>query len=270
VKVPEKPSDLLSLRGRTAILTGGGRGLGRTMAQGLAAAGARLVIAGRDESVLSKASHELNADGGTVTWESVDLDDRAATIEFARRVLSKYGRVDVLVHNAGQEGLQPVDQVTEKTMDAVFATNFFSAVQMTRAFVPGMKQNGWGRLVYISSATTRVSGTEGHSVYTASKCALEGYARTVAVELGRSGITANCLSPGTYLTDQAKGVLSSLGEVNGKVAYDAFSRMTAVGRWGNPEDLIAPLLLLTSDASRFLTGEVLRVDGGLSIKLRPS
>ena len=266
----EEPSELLSLKGRTVVLTGGGRGLGRTMAQGLAAAGARLVLAGRNEAVLSKATHELNGEGGMVTWESVDLADRAATVQFADHVLSKFGRVDVLVHNAGQEGLQAVDQVTEKTMDATFGTNFFSAVQMTRAFVPGMKQNGWGRLVYVVSATTMVSGTEGHSVYTASKCALEGYARTAAVELGRFGITANCLSPGTYLTDQAKGVLSSMGEANAKAAYEAFSSMTAVGRWGNPQDLVAPLLLLTSDASRFVTGEVLRVDGGLAIKLRPS
>jgi len=265
-----KSSDLLSLADRTVVLTGGGRGLGRTMAAGLAAAGARLVIAGRDEKTLRSVTDELAATGATVDWESADLADRGATVRFCGRVLSKFGRIDVLVHNAAREGLQAADQVTEQAMDAIFGTNFFSAVLMTRAFVPAMKQNGWGRLVYITSATTQVSGAEGHSIYTASKCALEGYARTIAVELGHAGITANCLSPGTYLTDQAKGVLASMGEANGKLAYEAFASMTAVGRWGNPEDLIAPLLMLTSDASRYVTGEVLRVDGGLAVKLRPS
>lgn len=140
----EEPSELLSLKGRTAVLTGGGRGLGRTMAQGLAAAGARLVLAGRNEAVLSKATRELNGEGGMVTWESVDLADRAATVQFADRVLSKFGRVDVLVHNAGQEGLQAVDQVTEKTMDAIFGTNFFSAVQMTRGVCGGYEAKRLG------------------------------------------------------------------------------------------------------------------------------
>jgi NAD(P)-dependent dehydrogenase (short-subunit alcohol dehydrogenase family) len=262
---------MLELDGRTVLLTGGGRGLGRAMASGLAAAGAQLIIVGRETATLEAAAREIKAEcGADVRGYAIDLADRASTVRLAGEVLKNHGRVDILVHNAGQEGLQQIDQVTESTIDAILGTNLIAAILLTRAFVPGMKQNGFGRLIYIVSATTMVSGTEGHSVYTASKCALEGLSRTLAVELGRAGITSNCLSPGSYLTDQAKGVLASMGERDGKAAYDMFANMTAVGRWGNPEDLVAPLLMLASEASRYVTGEVLRVDGGLAIKLRPS
>jgi NAD(P)-dependent dehydrogenase (short-subunit alcohol dehydrogenase family) len=265
------PSDMLNVRDRTVLLTGGGRGLGRTMASGLAAAGARLIIVGRDFVTLSRAAKELKEESGAEVYcAPADLSNRNSTLAMVRHVLKEHGHVDILVHNAGFEGIQPIESVTEETMDNVLATNFVSAVLMTRAFVPGMRKNKWGRLVYVVSATTMASGANGHSIYTASKTALEGFSRTLAIELGRSGITSNCLSPGTYLTDQAKNVMAQAGDEGAKAIYDMFASMSAVGRWGNPEDLIAPLLLLISDHARFVTGEVLRVDGGLAVKLYPS
>ncbi len=271
MRAPTPPADMLSLKGRTVLLTGGGRGLGRAMAGGLAAAGARLLIVGRSRDTLDQAAKEIRDEcGREVVGYTADLANRASTLAMTELVLRDHERVDVLVHNAGQEGIQPIESVTEAVMDDVLTTNFISAVLMTRAFVPGMRQNKWGRLVYVVSATTMVAGDNGHSVYTASKTALEGFARTLAVELGRSGITANCLSPGAYLTDQARGVMDSLGPEGAKAAYDMFASMSAVGRWGNAEDLVAPLLLLVSDHARFLTGDVLRVDGGLAVKLHPS
>lgn len=241
------------------------------MASGLARAGATLLIVGRNTQSLEQAAAEIEQEcGAKVVGYSADLSNRGSTLEMVGRVLRDHGRVDVLVHNAAQEGIQPIESVTEEVMDNVLTTNFISAVLMTRAFVPGMRANGWGRLVYVVSATTMVSGDNGHSIYTASKTALEGFSRTLAVELGKSGVTSNCLSPGTYLTDQAQGVLKALGEEGAKAAYNMFASMSAVGRWGNPEDLVAPLLLLVSDHARFVTGDVLRVDGGLAVKLHPS
>ena len=265
------PAELFSLRGRTVLVTGGGRGLGRALSEGASAAGARVIICGRDATTAAAAVAELEAryDSGAAAYE-VDLADRAATLDFAQRVLGDTGGIDVFVHNAGYEGLQSIEHVTESTLDAILTTNLISAVLLTRAFVPAMKRNGWGRIIFLTSATTAASSIEGHGVYTASKCGLEGLARTSAVELGRFGITVNCISPGCYLTDQAKGVLRSLGEEQGKAVYNAFATMTAVGRWGEPEDLVGLLVLLAGDAGRYITGDVIRVDGGLAVKLRPS
>ena len=176
----------------------------------------------------------------------------------------------MFVQNAGYEGLQPIESVTDDVLDAIIATNLSSTILLCRTLVPAMKANGWGRLIFLTSATTCASDINGHSIYTATKCGLEGLARTLAVELGRSGITANCISPGSYLTDQARGVLGKLEAEAGKAAYDMFATMSAIGRWGDPTDLMGALVLLASDAGRFITGEVLRVDGGLAIKLTPS
>jgi len=262
---------LFDLRGRTVVLTGGGRGIGRALADGLAAAGATLVLVGRDSKTLDRAASELTKQyAAKVHCFPSDLSRRNAVRALSAEVLSRLGHVDVFVHNAGFEGLEPIEKITEPNLNAVLETNFIAAALLSQAFIPTMRKKGWGRLVFLTSATTSASSIEGHSIYTASKSALEGFARTLAVELGRSGITANCISPGTYLTDQATGVLKSLGEAQGKQVYKAFADMSAIGRWGDPREMIGLTLLLCSNASSYITGETIRVDGGLAIKLRPS
>jgi NAD(P)-dependent dehydrogenase (short-subunit alcohol dehydrogenase family) len=269
--LPFAPSDLVSLSGKVVLLTGGGRGLGRMMASGLAAAGARLAIAGRDGATLEAAAREIGEEcGAAVACYTVDLADRASTIRMSEQLVKDHGRVDILVHNASQEGIELIEDVTEAQIDNILETNLVSAILMARAFVPGMKANGYGRLIFITSATTAVAGDNGHSVYTASKSGIEGFCRTLAVELGRSGVTANCISPGVYMTDQARRAMESYSPEAAKAAVGMFASMTAVGRWGNPEDLVAPLLMLANEHSRYVTGEVLRVDGGLAVRLHPS
>jgi NAD(P)-dependent dehydrogenase (short-subunit alcohol dehydrogenase family) len=130
-----------------------------------------------------------------------------------------------------------------------------------------MKANGWGRIIYISSVVASISSRDGHGVYSASKSALEGYARTAAVELGQYGVTVNCIAPGVYLTDLPKARFETMPADLAKQIYDTYANMTAMMRWGDPSELEGPLLLLASDAGSYITGTTLHIDGGLSIRM---
>jgi NAD(P)-dependent dehydrogenase (short-subunit alcohol dehydrogenase family) len=262
--------NIFGLQGRTALVTGGGRGLGWFMSRVLAQAGAKVLICGRDKAVLETAVAAIVAEtGGSVSSICVDLSVRSAVETFVRAVDSQVGAVDIFVGNAGVERQSFVDSATGEDMDAIFETNVMANIRLSAALAGSMKARGWGRIIYISSIAASRASTDGHGVYSASKGALEAYMRVAAVELGASGVTVNCLAPGTFLTDLAQSRLNSYGPVAGKTAYDAFAQMAALSRWGLPEELEGPLLLLASDAGGYVTGQVLHVDGGQSIRMRP-
>ena len=132
-----------------------------------------------------------------------------------------------------------------------------------------MKEKGWGRLIYLSSISAyQGQGSSGHSVYSATKVAINGFLQTASMELGRHGITANSIVPGVFLTDMAKGGLAALGET-GQGVYDGYANMTSLGRWGDPSELEGALLLLASDAGSYISGTALFVDGGARIAALP-
>ncbi len=252
---PRMLSQQFDLTGKVALVTGGSKGLGLAMARGLAEAGADIVIASRHEQELQSAQTEIVRETGVrVKYIVADLTQRAEAARLAEASLDAFGRIDILINNAGSNTPQSIEEIDDGTWDRLLELNLSSCMALTRALVPQMKQRAWGRIIYISSIMAFVS-TAGRSTYSATKAALVGMARAQALDLGAHGITVNCLAPGPFLTDLPKACFSE--EQLAKLAAG-----TALGRWADPKELAGPALLLASDAGSFITGETLLVDGG--------
>jgi NAD(P)-dependent dehydrogenase (short-subunit alcohol dehydrogenase family) len=247
--------DIFNLTGKVALVTGGSKGLGKAMARGLAQAGADIVIASRHENELRPALEEiLQGTGRRGSYVVADMSKRAEAGRLAKAALEKMGKVDILVNNAGTNTPQVTEQIRDEDWDRVLEINLSSVMALTRALVPQMKTRRWGRIIHISSIMGFIS-KEGRNIYSATKSALIGLARAEALELGPFGITANCIAPGPFLTDLPAQILSDEEK-------RVFAQRTAVGRWGEPAELVGPALLLASDAGSYLTGETIVVDGG--------
>jgi NAD(P)-dependent dehydrogenase (short-subunit alcohol dehydrogenase family) len=247
--------DIFNLKGKTALVTGGSKGLGKAMARALAQAGADIVISSRHENELRAALDEILAGTGSKgAYFVADMSQRGDVQRLAQSALAKMGRVDILVNNAGTNKPQAIDAITDETWDEVIEINLTSVMALTRALVPQMKERRWGRIIHISSIMGFVS-KEARNVYSATKSALHGLAHANCLDLGRFGITVNCLAPGPFLTDLPGTLLS---DAEKKV----FAESTALGRWAEPAELMGPVLLLASDAGSYITGTVLVVDGG--------
>lgn len=247
--------EMFCLKGKTALVTGGSKGLGKAMARGLVEAGADVVISSRSEDELKTALGDIlqgtDRRGHTFVADMARRDD---TLKLARFALDKLGKVDILVNNAGTNQPQAIDAIADADWDRVMEINLSSVMVLTRALVPQMKERRWGRIIHISSVMGLVSKA-GRNVYSATKSALLGLARASALDLGPFGITVNCICPGPFLTD-LPGRLLSADEKR------AFAQMTALDRWGEPKELIGPALLLASEAGSYITGTALVVDGG--------
>ena len=243
------------LSGKVALVTGGSKGLGKAMARGLAEAGAHVVINSRHKDEVEKAAAEI-AEGLDCRCLGVvaDMTDRASVDRLAKQALETMGRVDILVNNAGSNTPQTIDAIEDTLWDQLVELNLRSVMAMTRALVPQMKERRWGRIIHISSIMAFISKT-GRNVYSATKAALVGMARASARDLGHYGITVNCIAPGPFLTELPGRLLSDKEK-------QEFSDRTALGRWGRPEELVGPVVLLASDAGSYITGETIVVDGG--------
>jgi NAD(P)-dependent dehydrogenase (short-subunit alcohol dehydrogenase family) len=249
------PTNLFDLSGRVALVTGGNKGLGKAMARGFAEAGADVLIASRHEDELKAALEEILAGTGRKgEYVVADVSDRGEVAKLARTALDKMGRVDILVNNAGMNAPQAIDEVADETWDRVLEVNLSSVMALTRALAPQMKERRWGRVVHISSIMGQVS-KERRNAYSATKAAVVGLAKASALDLGPYNVTVNCIAPGPFLTDMPMSVLS---EAEKKV----FADRTALGRWGQPRELVGPVLMLCSEAGSYVTGQVLFVDGG--------
>jgi NAD(P)-dependent dehydrogenase (short-subunit alcohol dehydrogenase family) len=246
---------LFDLKGKVALVTGGSKGLGKAMARGLAEAGADIVISSRHEHELKPALEEiLRGTERKGHYFVADMSRRAEVLRLARTALEEMGRIDILVNNAGTNIPQAIDQIKDEDWDKIMEINLNSIMVLTRALVPQMKSRGWGRVIHISSVMGFIS-KEGRNAYSATKAALIGLARSNCLDLGRYGITVNCIAPGPFLTDLPGRLLSAEEK-------QEFARLTALGRWAEPRELVGPVLLLASDAGSYITGETLVVDGG--------
>ena len=168
------------------------------------------------------------------------------------------GQVDVLVNNAGSNVPEEIDAITDENWDRIIELNLSSCMALTRELVPQMKERGWGRVIHISSIMGLVS-KEGRNAYSATKSGLLGLTRASALDLGGSGITVNSICPGPFLPDLPQSVLSAE-----QVAF--FAERTALGRWGDPRELVGTALLLGTDAGSYITGTEITVDGGTVVK----
>ncbi len=248
--------NLFSLSGKSALITGGSRGLGKAMARGFAEAGADVIISSRSADELKEAAAEIGEGLNVrVEWIAADMSDRAQVKGLADEAVQRLGKIDILVNNAGINNPQPIDEITDEVWDKNVEVDLTACMAMARYLVPGMKQRKWGRLIYTSSVLG-LGGRLHRNVYCACKAALIGLAKANALELGPYGITANCLCPGPFLTDMPMKLLSDADK-------QKFSDRTALGRWGLPREIAGPALLLASDAGSYITGEAIVVDGGV-------
>ena len=250
---------LFDLTGRTALITGGSKGLGKAMARGFAEAGADVFISSRNESELKTSLEEILDDTGRRGGYLVaDMNERGDVTRLAHNALERMGRIDILVNNAGVNIPQAIDAITDEAWDRVMETNLTSVMSLTRALVPQMRARKWGRIIHISSIMAFVS-KEKRNAYSATKAALIGMTHASALDLGEEGVTVNCIAPGPFLTDMPGKILSAEEKAT-------FARTTALNRWGDPTELVGPALMLASEAGSYITGHVLVVDGGYLVR----
>jgi NAD(P)-dependent dehydrogenase (short-subunit alcohol dehydrogenase family) len=251
---------IFDLSGRSALVTGGSKGLGRAMANAFAQAGASVMISSRHDNELKAAADAIHGTtGGRVEYCVADMTRRDDVLHLAETAARTLGKVDILVNNAGGNVPQAIDQIRDEDWDRLLELNLTSCMILSRAVAPGMKERRWGRIVYVSSVMG-LGSAAGRSAYSATKSALLGFARAGALDLGPYGITVNCIAPGPFATDLPMTMMTP-------PQRDAFAARTALGRWGEPDELVGPALLLVSEAGSYITGSVLTVDGGTLAKV---
>ncbi len=243
------------LSGKVALVTGGSKGLGKAMARAFAEAGADILITSRNAGELQSAAVDI-AQGldRRVEYLAADMTVRDDVENLARSALALFGRVDVLVNNAGASMPQAIEELTDETWDAVIQLNLTTAVALSRALIPQMRARHWGRIINVSSIFG-TSGFEKRVSYSAAKAGLIGMTRSMALDVGRFGITVNCLAPGPFLTELTQRNFTS-------EQRDSIATRMALGRWAAVEEIGGPALLLATDAGSFITGTTIAVDGG--------
>jgi gluconate 5-dehydrogenase len=252
--------ELFSLAGRTAVVTGGSRGLGLQMAEALGEQGARVLVASRKQGELDEACARLAARGIDAIGIAVDLGDAAAVAAFAREALARLGQVDILVNNAGATWGAPAEDYPLEAWDKVMNLNVRSIFLLCQAFGREMSPRGRGRIVNIASIAGLAGnppGTMQTIAYNTSKAAVINFTQTLAGEWGRHGITVNAIAPGFFPSKMTKGILAAVGA-------DTLAQQAPLRRLGDDEDLKGAVVLFASDAGKHITGQVLAVDGGVS------
>jgi NAD(P)-dependent dehydrogenase (short-subunit alcohol dehydrogenase family) len=241
---------------RIALVTGGASGIGLAISAKFVQAGVRTIIIGRDQQKLDAAKAELGANCYTLRN---DLNELAAIPGLVKKIIDDHGRIDILVNNAGVNQKKDLLEVTDEEFDSILLTNVRSVFALTREVVATMLLHGKGNIINISSMASQY-GIPKVIAYSASKAAIEGMTRAMAVELSPLGILVNCIAPGFIATDMSTKALNGDAERKQKV----FSR-TPLGRLGDPAEIAEAVFFLASEQARYVTGVVLPVDGGNSI-----
>lgn len=247
--------DLFSLKGKTAIVTGGNRGLGKAIVLGLAEAGANVVVVSRDTERNQTVIDEVEGLGGTGSSFSVDLRNKDSIATMVDQVVERHGSIDILVNNAGVSSTNFALDVTEEDWDRVMDLNVKSLFFCCQAVASKMKEQNFGRIINMSSVVGQV-GDVGISPYTASKAAVINLTRSLALEWGRFGINVNAVGPAYIETEMNRD------ELNAPHVRDKIINKTPLKRLGEPEELTGMIIALASNAGNFITGQTIFVDGG--------
>jgi 2-hydroxycyclohexanecarboxyl-CoA dehydrogenase len=248
--------------GRIALVTGGARGIGAAIARGLAQDGMAVVIA----DVLTKEGGEtaesINRGGGTALAIELDVTDSASVDVGVALARERFGRIDVLVNNAGWDRYRPFVDTDEAFWEQILDVNFKGGLRLTRVILPEMIERRWGRVVNISSDAGRV-GSSLESVYAGAKAAVIGFTKTVAREAARAGVTANVVCPGPTDTQLLREVAAS--QPGGDIVLQKMAKSVPMKRIAQPEDVAAAVRFFASEGAGYITGQTLSVSGGLTM-----
>lgn len=245
----------IDLTGKVAVITGGSRGLGKAMAEALSGAGAKIALIARSEEKLAETRDELIAAGGEAEYFMGDVTDEEEVARMAREVNERFGAPHILINNAGTNCRTHLVEATLEDFEGVVDSSLKSAFLVSRAFVPGMREHGWGRVINMTSILSHI-GLPARTPYCSAKFGLLGMTKALALELAPEGITVNGISPGPCGTDM------NIPVMNDPEANAQFLKNLPVGRWGKVEEIGALACYICSDLAGFLTGTDIVIDGG--------
>ncbi len=247
-----------SLESKIAIVTGGTSGIGRAAAVALAAAGAKVVVAGRRESEGSETVKQIKAAGSDGFFVRTDVAKEADIAAVVQKTVEKFGRLDIAFNNAGIESLGPIPEASEADYRRVFDINVWGVLAAIKHEVPAMLKTGGGSIINTSSIAGHV-GMAGASIYVASKFAVEGLTKTAALEFAKQGIRVNAVAPAAIETDMIDRFAGKEGDMR-----NYLTSLHPVGRMGKPREIADAVVWLAGDQSSFVTGQSIVIDGGFT------
>jgi 3-oxoacyl-[acyl-carrier protein] reductase len=253
----------MGLLGRAAIVTGASRGIGRGVAEALAREGAQVLLCGRDTAALELVAKEIGHDATPMTVDILVPSAAEAVVAACQRT---FGRVDILINNAGVATVRKVEELTEEQWQEDFNNNFFSAARLAVAAANAMKERGWGRIVH-NSSIDGVAPDKLFPAYSAAKAAMLNFSKSLSQQYARHGVLSNCVVPGITLTEsvreQARASAERLGTTEAAVMDRIVEKQAPdLGRIGQVDEVANAIVFLASEAASFITGAALVVDGG--------
>lgn len=248
-------NQLFDFTDRVAIVTGGTRGIGRAIAEGFVAAGAKVVVASRKPEACAEMQAHLEAQGGEALGVPTHMGDLDAVAALARSTADRFGRIDVVVNNAATALSQPLGQFTPEAWDKVFDVDLKGPVFLVQEALPWLEKSPHAAVVNVISAGAFLFSTF-NSMYASSKAALMAFTRAMGADFASRGIRVNALAPGTVDTDMVRN--------NSPEAQEAMAKACFMRRFAHPDEMVGPALFLASDAASYVTGQVLLADGGLT------
>jgi len=251
--------EMADLQGRIALVTGASEGIGRACALELAKAGAVVALAARNEAKLAEVAAEITAAGGQATAFALDVASEESIKNGAKAVIDRFGKVEILVNNAGITRDDLMMRMKRSDWDDVISTNLTGAFLLTQSLLRQMMKNRWGRIINITSVVGR-TGQEGQVNYAASKAGIIGFTRSLAREVASRGITVNAVAPG-YIETPMTTVL-------GEKLREKMIEQIPLGRPGTDAEIAQPVVFLASDRARYVNGAQIAVDGGYSVNAR--